>query len=148
MDDPARLRHSVRKLLDLQFNTLLVGDGTRERTGLVDRLRSLPMYEPALLVGELAQPQRLRVVDENGEIMKSWLTRISAAVTATTSGSSRARNSTTGTRSAVHFVRGTLAKCLAQRGSQAAKSTGVKARSSEISCCAASRTGMSGMHHP
>ena len=28
MDDPARLKASVRKLLDLQFNTLLVGDGT------------------------------------------------------------------------------------------------------------------------
>jgi len=27
MDDPARLRQSVRKLLDLEFNTLLVGDG-------------------------------------------------------------------------------------------------------------------------
>ena len=27
MDDPARLRRSVRKLLDLEFDTLLVGDG-------------------------------------------------------------------------------------------------------------------------
>jgi glyoxylase-like metal-dependent hydrolase (beta-lactamase superfamily II) len=27
MDDPARLRHSVRKLLDLEFDALLVGDG-------------------------------------------------------------------------------------------------------------------------
>ena len=27
MDDPARLRQSVRKLLDLEFDTLLVGDG-------------------------------------------------------------------------------------------------------------------------
>ena len=27
MDDPARLRHSVRQLLDLEFETLLVGDG-------------------------------------------------------------------------------------------------------------------------
>ncbi len=28
MDDPARLRQSVRKLLDLEFDTLLFGDGT------------------------------------------------------------------------------------------------------------------------
>ena len=27
MDDPARLRRSVRKLLDLEFDTLLFGDG-------------------------------------------------------------------------------------------------------------------------
>jgi glyoxylase-like metal-dependent hydrolase (beta-lactamase superfamily II) len=27
MDDPARLRRSVRKLLDLEFETLLFGDG-------------------------------------------------------------------------------------------------------------------------
>ena len=27
MDDPARLKHSVRKLLDLEFDVLLVGDG-------------------------------------------------------------------------------------------------------------------------
>ncbi len=27
MDDPARLRQSVRKLLDLEFDTLLFGDG-------------------------------------------------------------------------------------------------------------------------
>jgi glyoxylase-like metal-dependent hydrolase (beta-lactamase superfamily II) len=27
MDDPARLRHSVRQLLDLDFDTILVGDG-------------------------------------------------------------------------------------------------------------------------
>ena len=28
MDDPVRLRQSVRKLLDLEFDTLLCGDGT------------------------------------------------------------------------------------------------------------------------
>ena len=28
MDDPARLRQSVRKLLDLEFDALLFGDGT------------------------------------------------------------------------------------------------------------------------
>jgi glyoxylase-like metal-dependent hydrolase (beta-lactamase superfamily II) len=41
MDDPARLRTSVRRLLDLDFDTLLVGDGASILSGARDRLREL-----------------------------------------------------------------------------------------------------------
>lgn len=41
MDDPARLRRSVRTLLDLDFDTLLVGDGASIPSGAKDRLREL-----------------------------------------------------------------------------------------------------------
>jgi glyoxylase-like metal-dependent hydrolase (beta-lactamase superfamily II) len=41
MDDPAQLRASVRALLDLDFDTLLVGDGASILTGAKDRLRAL-----------------------------------------------------------------------------------------------------------
>ncbi len=41
MDDPARLRESVRKFLDLDFDTLLVGDGASILHGAKDRLREL-----------------------------------------------------------------------------------------------------------
>lgn len=41
MDDPARLRASVRGLLDLDFDTLLVGDGVSILTGAKARLRQL-----------------------------------------------------------------------------------------------------------
>lgn len=41
MDDPARLRASVRGLLDLDFDTLLVGDGVSILTGAKARLREL-----------------------------------------------------------------------------------------------------------
>jgi glyoxylase-like metal-dependent hydrolase (beta-lactamase superfamily II) len=46
MDDPPRLRESVRKLLDLDFNALLVGDGQLvlqgARARLVDLVHTLP----------------------------------------------------------------------------------------------------------
>jgi glyoxylase-like metal-dependent hydrolase (beta-lactamase superfamily II) len=41
MDDPAQLRASVRRLLDLDFDTLLVGDGVSILSGAKDRLREL-----------------------------------------------------------------------------------------------------------
>jgi glyoxylase-like metal-dependent hydrolase (beta-lactamase superfamily II) len=41
MDDPAQLRASVRRLLDLDFDTLLVGDGVSILTGARERLRDL-----------------------------------------------------------------------------------------------------------
>jgi len=41
MDDPTRLRASVRRLLALDFDALLVGDGAPIRTGARQRLRDL-----------------------------------------------------------------------------------------------------------
>ena len=41
MDDPRRLRDSVRQLLQLEFDALLVGDGVPILTGAKDRLREL-----------------------------------------------------------------------------------------------------------
>jgi glyoxylase-like metal-dependent hydrolase (beta-lactamase superfamily II) len=41
MDEPARLRASVRRLLDLDFEALLVGDGSPIETGARERLREL-----------------------------------------------------------------------------------------------------------
>ena len=41
MDDPTQLRASVRRLLELDFDTLLVGDGTAILTGAKQRLREL-----------------------------------------------------------------------------------------------------------
>ena len=41
MDDPARLRQSVRKLLELDFDTLLVGDGTSILRDAKARLQEL-----------------------------------------------------------------------------------------------------------
>jgi glyoxylase-like metal-dependent hydrolase (beta-lactamase superfamily II) len=41
MDDPRQLRESVRRLLRLDFDTLLVGDGTAILSGAKDRLRQL-----------------------------------------------------------------------------------------------------------
>ena len=41
MDDPARLRQSVRKLLELEFDALLVGDGVSILHGAKSRLREL-----------------------------------------------------------------------------------------------------------
>jgi glyoxylase-like metal-dependent hydrolase (beta-lactamase superfamily II) len=41
MDDPPRLRASIRRLLDLDFDSLLVGDGAPIRTGGRERLREL-----------------------------------------------------------------------------------------------------------
>jgi glyoxylase-like metal-dependent hydrolase (beta-lactamase superfamily II) len=41
IDDPLCLRHSVRALLDLEFETLLVGDGVSILSGAKDRLRDL-----------------------------------------------------------------------------------------------------------
>jgi glyoxylase-like metal-dependent hydrolase (beta-lactamase superfamily II) len=41
MDDPAQLRSSVRHLLDLDFDALLVGDGVPILSGAKDRLRAL-----------------------------------------------------------------------------------------------------------
>jgi glyoxylase-like metal-dependent hydrolase (beta-lactamase superfamily II) len=41
MDDPARLRASVRSLLELDVDTLIVGDGVSIREGGRDRLREL-----------------------------------------------------------------------------------------------------------
>jgi glyoxylase-like metal-dependent hydrolase (beta-lactamase superfamily II) len=41
MDDPARLRASVRGLLDLDFDTLLVGDGEPILAGAHERVRAL-----------------------------------------------------------------------------------------------------------
>jgi glyoxylase-like metal-dependent hydrolase (beta-lactamase superfamily II) len=41
MDDPARMRESVRSLLTIDFDTLLVGDGVPILRGAKDRLREL-----------------------------------------------------------------------------------------------------------
>lgn len=41
MDDPALLRQSVRRLLELDFDTLLVGDGVSIMGGARERLREL-----------------------------------------------------------------------------------------------------------
>jgi glyoxylase-like metal-dependent hydrolase (beta-lactamase superfamily II) len=41
MDDPAQLRDSVRQLLQLDFDTLLVGDGVPILSGAKNRLREL-----------------------------------------------------------------------------------------------------------
>jgi glyoxylase-like metal-dependent hydrolase (beta-lactamase superfamily II) len=46
MDDSVRLRHSVRALLDLDFETLLVGDGVSILSGAKDRLRELTRQFP------------------------------------------------------------------------------------------------------
>jgi glyoxylase-like metal-dependent hydrolase (beta-lactamase superfamily II) len=46
MDDPVRLRSSVRALLDLDFETLLVGDGVSILSGAKDRLRELTSQFP------------------------------------------------------------------------------------------------------
>lgn len=47
MDDPARLRASVRALLDLDFDTLLVGDGESILTDAKARLRELVATFPS-----------------------------------------------------------------------------------------------------
>jgi glyoxylase-like metal-dependent hydrolase (beta-lactamase superfamily II) len=47
MDDPARLRRSVRKLLDLELDTLLVGDGVSILNGAKSRLKELVGTFPA-----------------------------------------------------------------------------------------------------
>lgn len=41
MDDPAQLRHSVRALLDVDFDCLLVGDGVSILTGAKERVAEL-----------------------------------------------------------------------------------------------------------
>ena len=41
LDDPPRLRESVRKLLAIDFDTLLFGDGVSIMSGAKDRLREL-----------------------------------------------------------------------------------------------------------
>ena len=46
MDDPVRLRQSVRKLLALDFDTLLVGDGVSILKGAKNRLRELVQRFP------------------------------------------------------------------------------------------------------
>lgn len=47
MDNPSRLRESVRKLLELDFDTLLVGDGEAILQGAKDRLKELVETFPA-----------------------------------------------------------------------------------------------------
>ena len=47
MDDPERLRQSVRRLLDLDFDTLLVGDGEPILEGAKARLEELVATFPA-----------------------------------------------------------------------------------------------------
>jgi glyoxylase-like metal-dependent hydrolase (beta-lactamase superfamily II) len=46
MDDPVRLRRNARALLDLDFETLLVGDGVSILSGAKDRLRELTSQFP------------------------------------------------------------------------------------------------------
>jgi hypothetical protein len=46
MDDFVRLRSSVRALLNLDFETLLVGDGVSILSGAKDRLRELTSQFP------------------------------------------------------------------------------------------------------
>jgi hypothetical protein len=41
VDDPRQLRASLRRLLDLDYDTLLVGDGTCILAGARDRLHEL-----------------------------------------------------------------------------------------------------------
>ena len=48
MDDPACLKQSVRKLLDLEFDTLLVGDGTPILHDAKTRLRELVATFPGV----------------------------------------------------------------------------------------------------
>jgi glyoxylase-like metal-dependent hydrolase (beta-lactamase superfamily II) len=47
MDDPALLRASVRFLLELEFDSLIVGDGVSIREGGCERLRELVASFPA-----------------------------------------------------------------------------------------------------
>ncbi len=47
MDDPALLRRSVRQLLELDFDTVLVGDGVPVLQGARERLRALAAGFPA-----------------------------------------------------------------------------------------------------
>ena len=47
MDDPARLRRSVRHLLDLEFDTLLVDDGVSILDDAKSRLKELVATFPA-----------------------------------------------------------------------------------------------------
>ena len=47
MDDPARLRASVRRLLELDFDAILVGDGVPIRSGARERLAELVASFPA-----------------------------------------------------------------------------------------------------
>jgi glyoxylase-like metal-dependent hydrolase (beta-lactamase superfamily II) len=47
MDDPARLRASVRSLLELDFDALMVGDGVPIREGGRERLRELVASFPS-----------------------------------------------------------------------------------------------------
>ncbi len=47
MDDPARLRASVRSLLELDFDALMLGDGVPIREGGRERLRELVASFPA-----------------------------------------------------------------------------------------------------
>ena len=47
MDDPARLRASVRSLLELDFDALMVGDGVAIREGARERLRELVASFPS-----------------------------------------------------------------------------------------------------
>jgi glyoxylase-like metal-dependent hydrolase (beta-lactamase superfamily II) len=46
MDDPVRLRGNIRVLLDLDFETLLVGDGVSILSGAKDRLQELASQFP------------------------------------------------------------------------------------------------------
>ena len=47
LDDPRLLRASVRRLLELDFDTLLVGDGVPILDGARDQLRKLVAGFPA-----------------------------------------------------------------------------------------------------
>ncbi len=47
MDDPARLRASVRSLLELDFDALMLGDGVPIREGGLERLRELVATFPS-----------------------------------------------------------------------------------------------------
>ena len=79
IDDPPQLRASVQRLLDLDFDTLLVGDGSCIMTGARDRLRELvetfrgvscaPHAAPAF-----CEPGRLRIVSaaKHGEWATGW----------------------------------------------------------------------------
>jgi hypothetical protein len=46
MDDPVRLRRNARALLDLDFETLLVGDGVSILSGAKNRFRELTSQFP------------------------------------------------------------------------------------------------------
>jgi glyoxylase-like metal-dependent hydrolase (beta-lactamase superfamily II) len=54
VDDPARLRASVRRLLELDFDALVVGDGASIPSGARDALRELVRSLPAEPGGERA----------------------------------------------------------------------------------------------